>query len=119
MNDAAYHKKLSRVLERMGGVYNFNDLMERIVDGRMQSFSHDNSWLVTEINSYPRTKTLDFVVGVGDLKDWRVLHDRAIAFADEMSIPIIRAYGRRGWIPCIKEKGWRPVTTNMVYIKEL
>jgi len=114
-----YEQKLARVLDRMGAVYNLGDILERLEDGRMQSFAHGNSMLVTQINCYPRAKALDFLLAVGDLADWRTLHDDAVRFAEKHDVSLIRAYGRRGWMPFIRDHGWRTLTTNQVYVKEL
>jgi hypothetical protein len=120
MTDAAtYHRKLDRVLDRMGGVYTLRDILERLEDGRMQSFARGNSLLVTQVSCYPRARALDWIAAVGDLSDWRPIHDEAIAFADKHDISLIRAYGRRGWAPFIRDHGWRTLTTNQVYVKEL
>jgi hypothetical protein len=118
MNATPYHRKLDRVLDRMGGVYHTSDILDRIADGRMQSFVEGNSWLITQVCEYPRAKTLDFVAAVGDLKDWPVLHDLALSYADHLNIPLIRAYGRRGWFPMIEDRGWKILTVNQVYVKE-
>jgi len=114
-----YHRKLGRVLDRMGGVYTLDDIKERLSDGRMQSFAHRNSLLVTEICCFPRAKTFDWVLAVGDMEDWKPLHDEAIRFAEANDISLIRAYGRRGWMPFIRDHGWRSLTTSQVYVKEL
>ena len=114
-----YEQKLARVLDRMGSVYTLGDILERLADGRMQSFARGNSMLVTQINVYPRAKALDFLAAVGDLEDWRPIHDEAMSFAERHDISLIRAYGRRGWMPHIRDHGWRPLTTNVVYVKEL
>ena len=114
-----YRQRLSRVLDRMGAVYTFDDILERLGDGRMQSFAHGNSMLVTQINCFPRAKVLDVLAAVGDLDDCRVLHDEALSFAREHDVSLIRAYGRRGWMPDARARGWRPITTNVVYQKEL
>ena len=119
MNEISYHKKLDRVLDRMGGIYHPSDILDRIADGRMQSFVHGNSWLITEINVFPRARTMDWIAAIGDLDDCRVIHDMALDFADKLNIPLIRAYGRRGWLPDAQRHGWRRVTTNDVYLKEL
>ena len=120
MTDAdIYHRKLARVLDRMGAVYTLGDILDRLADGRMQSFAHGNSMLVTQISPFPRAKALDFVAAVGDIEDWRPIHDDAVRFADSQDISLIRAYGRRGWMPFIRDHGWRTLTTNQVYVKEL
>jgi hypothetical protein len=75
--------------------------------------------LVTQINVYPRAKALDWIAAVGDLEDWRTIHDAAVSFADKHDISLIRAWGRRGWAPFIKDHGWRTLTVNQVYVKEV
>jgi hypothetical protein len=119
MNEAVYHRRLARVLDRMGGLYTLNDILERIADGRMQSFAEGNSWLITEINLYPRARALDCLALVGDLRDGEALHDQALAFANRIDASLIRAYGRRGWIPQAKAHGWRLHTVNQVYHKDM
>jgi len=114
-----YEQKLARVLDRMGGVYHLRDILERLGDGRMQSFARGNSLLVTEINIYPRARALDCLLAVGDLEDCKTLHDDAMRFAGEHDISLIRAYGRRGWAPFARDRGWRTLTVNQVYVKEL
>jgi len=114
-----YQEKLARVLERMGGVYTLGDILERLKDGSMQSFARGNSMLVTQINCYPRAKALDCLFAVGDLEDCKTLHDDAMRFAEGHDISLIRAYGRRGWAPFARDRGWRTLTTNHVYVKEL
>ena len=114
-----YEQKFARVLERMGSVYTLEDILEQLADGRMQSFAHGNSMLLTDISTYPRGKALNFVAAVGDLDDWRPIHDAAVSFAGKHDISVIRAYGRRGWMPFIRDHGWRSLTTNHVYVKDL
>lgn len=114
-----YPQKLDRVLDRMGGLYAWRDIKDRLDDGRMQSFAYNNSMLVTEIGVFPRARVLDFILAVGDLKDCRAIHDEVMRFADRLDIPLIRAHGRRGWMPDASARGWRPITSNVVYVKEL
>jgi len=114
-----YQHKLDRVLDRMGGVYHWRDIEDRLKDGRMQSFAVRNSMLITEVTAFPRAMAMDWVAAVGDLEDWRAIHDKAIAFADEHNVSLIRAYGRRGWAPFIRDHGWRRLTVNQVYVKEM
>jgi hypothetical protein len=116
---ATYHQKLDRVLDRMGAIYTLRDILERLEDGRMQSFARGNSMLVTQINVYPRARTLDFIAAVGDIEDWEPIHGEALAFADRHDISLIRAYGRLGWWPRIRDHGWRRLTVNQVYQREL
>ena len=119
MTAAVYHQKLARVLDRMGGLYTLNDILTAIAEGRMQSFVEGDSWIVTRICLYPRAKALEVFAAIGDLDDLRILHDRIIDFAAEMGVGVIRAYGRKGWLPDAARRGWRVKSRYFVYQKDM
>jgi hypothetical protein len=114
-----YEQKLDRLLDRMGGLYTLGDILERLGDGRMQSFARGNSFAVTEVGAFPRRKVLDILVAVGDLGDCVRLHDDIVRFADRQNVSLVRAYGRRGWMPWMADRGWRCLTKNFVYQKDM
>lgn len=119
MTATLYHQRLERALDRQGGLFALKDILERIADGRMQSWVENNSWAVTQISIYPRRRSLEIVAVVGDLGDCRVLHDRVIAFAKNMGVDLISTYGRLGWIREARRNGWKIKTQNYLYQKEL
>ena len=119
MSVALYHRKMARVLDRMGGLYTLNDLLTRVADGRMQSFAEGNSWIITQIHVFPRAKALEVFAAVGDLNDLRVLHDRIIDFAAEIGAGVIQAHGRRGWLPDAAQRGWKLKARYYVYQKDM
>jgi hypothetical protein len=119
MTAAIYHKKMERVLDRMGGVYTLNDILTAIAEARMQSFVVNNSWAVTQINDYPRARTLQFVAMVGDLADRDALQAKVLDFADDVNAGLVSAYGRLGWIPQARELGWRLKARNYLYHREM
>ena len=119
MNEAFYHRKLARALDTQGGLWALADILERISDGRMQSFVHNNSWIVTQISVYPRRRLLEIVAAIGDLKDCRLLHGEILAFANRMNVDLVAAYGRRGWARDADRNGWKIKTTSYLYHKDL
>jgi hypothetical protein len=114
-----YHKKLARVLDRMGGYYTVQDILSAVAIGKMQSFVEGDSWAITEITVYPRAKVLNILVALGDLEETRVLHDRLLAFAEEVGASVVQAYGRKGWLPDAKRRGWRVKAKSYVYQKDM
>jgi len=118
MNAHLYHSRMARVLDRMGGLYLLSDILSAIDCGRMQGHVEGNSWVVTQINNFPRAKVLDVVAYVGDLKDGEALHARMLSFADRHNAGVLRATGRMGWIPNALAYGWRLKAKNFVYMKE-
>jgi hypothetical protein len=114
-----YHAKLARVLDRMGGLYTLNDILTAIAQGKMQSFVEGDSWIVTQVVSFPRAKVLEVFAAIGDLDDLRILHDRIIDFAAEIGAGVIRAYGRKGWLPDASRRGWRVKARYYVYQRDM
>ena len=118
MTAAIYHRKLARMLDAMGGLHTLNDILTAIAEGRMQSFVEGDSWIVTQVVSFPRAKVLEVFAAIGDLDDLRILHDRIIDFAAEIGAGVIRAYGRKGWLPDAVARGWKVKARYYVYQKD-
>jgi hypothetical protein len=114
-----YHKKLARVLDRMGGVFIVTDILDAIAAGKMQGFVEGGSWAVTQVVAFPRARVLEIVGVVGDIEECRRLHDRLIKYADDNDIAFIQAYGRRGWISDAAERGWKVKTVSYLYQREM
>lgn len=112
-----YFARLSKALKRGGNLYTFDDIMESIYAGDKQSFSHNNSWAVTEVHDFPRRRTLDVLLLVGDSGDFAILHSKVMKFAEEVGATLVRAFGRSGWTKFAEANGWQIVDT--VYYKDL
>jgi hypothetical protein len=113
-----YHRKLARVLERMGGYYTVQDILAEIANGTMQGFVHGDSWVITKIANYPRTKVLQIVVAVGDLDDVLAIHPRLVDFAAEVGASVIQSYGRKGWLKAALERGWKVKSRGYIFQRE-
>jgi hypothetical protein len=111
-----YHRHLARILDRMGGAYLVSDILTAIAEGRMQSFIEGDSWAVTQIVDYPRTRMLDILVALGDYDECWKLHDRILDYARDHDIGLVQAYGRKGWMPeAATRGGWKVKTTSYLY----
>jgi hypothetical protein len=119
MTMAPYHAKLDRVLDRMGGLYTVADILDAIAAGTMQSFVVNNSWAITQINVYPRTRLLYVIAVVGDLADLEDLNAQVQAFADRLNIPLIATHGRAGLVSHGRRLGWRLKTKSYLFHKEM
>ena len=118
MNAPLYHRKLQRALDAGGGLYALPDILDRIANGTMQSWVHNNSWAITQISVFPRKRSLEIVTAVGDLRDCRILHGKILAFAKEMGVDLVAAYGRRGWARDAERHGWKIKTVSYLYHRE-
>lgn len=114
-----YHKKLARMLERMGGIYSVSDIMAAIAAGEMQSFVEGDSWAITKIVEFPRARMLEIMFALGDFHECWELHDRILQFASDNDIPLVQAYGRKGWVKGAVLDGWKVKTTSYLYQREL
>lgn len=114
-----YHRKLERVLDRMGGLYTLQDILTNIATGKMQGFVEGESWAITQIGLYPRCKVLEIIAVVGNLEDLRALHDRLLIFAAEIGASMIQAYGRKGWLEDARRRGWRVKSRSFIYQRDM
>lgn len=114
-----YQRKLSRLLDRLGGLYTTHDILTAIAEGRMQSFAEGDSWAVTQIAKFPRGRLLEILVVIGALDDCRALLDKVFQFANDHDIGLVQAYGRRGWLDHPLTSGWKIRTKSYLYQREL
>lgn len=119
MNVHLYHKRLAKVLDRMGGLYTVQDILSAIAEGKMQGFVEGESWAVTQIATFPRAKVLEIVAVVGKLEELRPLHDRILAYAAEIGAGLVQAYGREGWLKDAKQRGWRVKARSYLYQRSM
>lgn len=90
-------EKMERFLKLQGGLYSFEDIVELIKTGEMQSFCEGDTWVVTQVNNFPRKRVLSIVLAVGDIKDVKKLEPRVDEFAKEVGAELVMAFGRPGW----------------------
>jgi len=114
-----YRRRFDRVLERMGGLYDFDDVVERVRDGRMMSFVEGNSWALAQVQQFPKRRILEILIATGELKDARTLHDQVLKFADDEHCDVMTAVGRLGFLPDASRRGWRVKARAFVYQREL
>ena len=116
-----YEQKLARVLDHMGGLYLVDDLKTAIAEDKMQGFVEGNSWAITQVNTYPRARTLQLVAMVGHLEDVDALHARILDYADENNVGLLSTYGRMGWLRegSWQRLGWRLKAKNYLYHREM
>ena len=121
MTAALYHRKLARVLDRMGGLYTLNDILTAIADGKMQSHVVNNSWAITQVVDFPRARQLQLLAYVGDLADVDALHAQILAYANEVNAGLIETHGRLGWLRegSFRRLGWRVKAKSCLYQREM
>lgn len=108
--------RVDRALRMCGGFYDFEDILSALETGEMQSFTENDSWLVTRVARWPRKIGLEIIFAVGRIRDVQAMEPRVMEFAREHSCEIMIAHARLGWRGFMTD-GWK-VTTS-IYIKDL
>lgn len=111
-----YKLEVEEMLLKFGDLYSYDDILEAISTGRMQSFALMDSWAVTQVCEFPKRRVLDIVFVVGDLPTLELLESDVIGFAREQGIDLLTANGRKGFIQEAFD-GWKMVSAT--FIKDL
>ena len=112
--------KVNRVLRDGGDLYTFDDIMEAIGTGNMQSFTQGDTWIVTSIMVFPRRKVLSIELIAGFFEDFGIALPRLEEFARKVGATRMVGRGRLGWGKLAdqrKQFGWKK--TGDMYAKDL
>ena len=112
-----HEEGLMRALAEMGDTHSLTDILLALEEGRMQSFTVGDTWVVTQVIEFPQRRVLEIFLVVGDGTDLEELSATATAFAQFQGCTMMRAYGRHGWMQHAKQLGWRD--TARVFLKEI
>lgn len=94
------------------------DILDALARGEMQSFCEGESWVVSEIQLFPRKRVLNIVAMVGRLEDLDRLYPRVVQFAQDVAADFIRVVGRPGWESIEPSRwGFHPILS--VWLKEI
>lgn len=99
-------RKVNRVLDASGGLYTFDDIMEAIEEGRMQSFTSGDSWIVTQVDHFPRKTVISITLAIGNIDECKAIMPKLEEFAKSVGATRIAGLGREGWWH-FAEPGWR------------
>jgi hypothetical protein len=108
-----YKERLDKMLEATGGFYIFEDIVEMIHSGQMQSFADGDNWVVTQVHKFPRKTVLDIVLVIGEMDAVLAMEDKLVAYKEEVGADVIIATGRLGWSKTHPDN-WKPVSVNFV-----
>lgn len=111
-----YRARVEETLAEFGGLYTFDDLLDLIDRGEMQSFSTGESWAVTQICDFPRKRAVSIEFAVGDIDELKELEKQIDEFAKRHNIDLVMANGRLGF-DHVKTNGWKKVSST--YVKDL
>jgi len=102
---------IEAALEYSGGTHTFEDVKERILDGRLQLWPAERGCAVTEIVIYPQKKVLHVFLAGGEMGQIIDMIDSAVAWGKTQGCSGMTIAGRRGWEKVLAKYGYRPVMT--------
>jgi hypothetical protein len=94
-------------LDRMGGTHDEADIVAALLAQQMQLWPGKRCAVVTEIVSYPRLKSLNVVLGGGDLTELVSLRPALRQFGHAVGCSRLEIAGRPGWqkaFPTLKRR---------------
>lgn len=107
---------IEAALEYSGGTHSFSDVVQGLVEGRMQLWPAERGCIVTEIVQYPKKKVLHVFLGGGELDQILDMHEDVIRWAKAEGCVGLTMSGRLGWKRPLAKHGWRPIL--MTYEKD-
>lgn len=116
LSEADLMARTERALAVSGGLYTFADIVDAINEGRMQSFSEGDTWVVTQVDHFPRRTVVNITLVVGNLEEAKTILPRVYDLCKQVGADRITGFGRSGWWHHA-DKGW--VRTGTLYHKDL
>lgn len=88
---------IKAALPYCNGAYEWDDIVNACLTGRMQLWPGEKSALVTEIVQYPRRKYCVVSFAGGDLEELEQMSHRIRAYARSLGCDHMAVHGRKGW----------------------
>jgi hypothetical protein len=113
----ARREQVEKALALMGNTHSFEDILDMIDSGAMQSFSDGDTWAITQVVDMPQKRVLEVFLVVGTLEGMQTIEPAVMDFAKHIGADMVRAFGRDGFLSVSKGYGWR--NGQRLYLKEL
>jgi hypothetical protein len=101
-----YRTQIESALAYSGGTHIFEDVVQSVLDGRMQAWVNNKSIAITEIIVYPRKKVLHGFLAAGNMRDVIAMVPSAAEWGRQMGCSAFTLAGRKGWQRVFKRHGW-------------
>lgn len=105
---------LQPALDRDPSKNTLEDVLDWVLDGKMQLWSGPGYAAVTEVLNYPHSRTVQVYLAGGEM-------DAVMGFEANVLTPFARGVeatgitvnGRRGWVRQLEKRGYREATTTI------
>ncbi len=110
--------RIKKALDLGRNTFTWEDVEERIVDGRLQIFDNDHGVWITEITQTPQRRFLNCWIVAGELPGVMALQANVEAHAKANGCEFISATARPGWKHVAKEYGWEQDAISIVKVMQ-
>jgi hypothetical protein len=97
--------------------YKYDDVVAGIMQGRFQIYTHNESFVICEMQQMPHYSIYHAFLAGGRLKEVLEMHAALEPVAVKTGAKYATLNGRAGWVKPLKEVGWEPRYT--ILYKEL
>ena len=98
---------IESALEYSGGTHIFEDIVQGVLEGKMQLWTGETGCAVTEIIVYPRKKVLHVFLAGGDMSQIIDFEASALEFGRINGCTTMTLAGRKGWTKVLDKHGWK------------
>jgi hypothetical protein len=103
-----YRPQIEAALAHGGDTHLFEDVVQGVIEGRMQAWLNEDTIAITEVVLFPRKKTLHCFLAGGQLRRVIEMMPSAIAWGQAQGCTAFTIAGRKGWIRVLSKYGWQP-----------
>lgn len=108
MNDLEIAEPLlKKALAYNGGTHSWQDVVDALIEGKMQLWVCDDSAAVTEILAYPQKKVLHVFLAGGKMSTLIGMVDKAKRWGKLQKCASMTISGRLGWSKVLSKQGWK------------
>ena len=108
---------IEAALEYSAGTHDYDDIVQGIVEGRMQLWPAPRGCIVTEIVVYPKKKHLNIFLAGGELDQILDMNDDVRDWAEMQGCDAAMMSGRTGWKKPLEPLGWK--VQHVHFVKEI
>jgi len=109
---------IRRALAYSGGSHTTEDVLNNLINGQLKLWTNVDSFGITEIEYYPRTKICHIFLAGGNLKSIGDIESRISHYAELNGCDAVTLTGRKGWARTfLTHRGYK--TKWVVLVKDL
>lgn len=116
---AAHKSEIEAALSHAEGSHTFEDIQAAVEAGSLQYWPGPRSVIITEIQQYPRKRSLHFFLAGGVMAELEAMYPLVEHWGKLQGCTMCSMTGRKGWEKSFltRKEGWSPLA--VVFMKDL